>query len=154
MKLEINLKNIQEIAQLKKDENLSFRNFLKLQDYDKVDAIVQRLDKEITPRIDCMKCGNCCLNLRPIASAEVLSKFVEEKDIRDFMYLLSFPCTHVKDKKCTKYLDRPDECREYPYLDKTDFVSRIVGMLLNYELCPIVFNVIEYLKIELGWRYK
>ena len=154
MQLEINIKNIQQIAQRKKNENLSFHSFLKEQDFDKVDEIVHRLYEEIAPQINCLKCANCCLNLRPIASNEELSKYVEEKDIEDFKYLMSFPCKYLKDKKCTIYSDRPEDCRSYPYLHKNEFVTRILGVLQNYEICPIVFNVFELLKIESGWRDK
>jgi|LGVF01.1.fsa_nt_gb hypothetical protein len=154
MQLETNIKNIQKIAKLKENENLSFHNFLKGQDSDKIDAIVHRLNEEVTPQIDCLECGNCCMNLRPIATNEEVGKYAEEKDIEDVKYLMSFPCKYLDDKKCTIYLDRYEECRSYPYLDKNKFVTRINGVLQNYEMCPIVFNVFELLKIEIGWKYK
>ena len=84
MKLEINLNHIQQIAQLKRNENLSFGTFLKGQDVDKVDAIVYHLDKEITPQIECIACGNCCMNLRPVATIEELSKFVVKENIEKY----------------------------------------------------------------------
>jgi hypothetical protein len=37
-------------------------------------------------------------------------------------------------------------------MDRTNFVNRTVGILQNYEICPIVFNVYESLKIELKWK--
>ena len=151
MQLEKNLVSIKEIAKQKKNENASFHNFLKEQDSDKIDAIVHRLNDEITPRIDCLECGNCCHSLRPIATKEEMSKFVEDKNIEEFKYLMSFSCKHIEDKKCAVYLDRPEECRLYPYLDRNEFTSRVIGVLQNYEICPIVFNVFERLKIETGW---
>ena len=154
MQLEINLENIKKIARQKENENKSFHNFLKEQDSDEIDAIVHRLDKEITPQIDCVECGNCCLNLRPIATDEEMRKFVDEKDIEKLKYSMSFSCKHLDGKKCSIYLDRHDECRAYPYLDKKEFVSRGLGMIQNYEICPIIFNVYERLKIETGWKYK
>jgi hypothetical protein len=154
MKLEINLKNIEQIAKLKEDENISFRSYLKVQDSEKVDEIVHRLYEEIAPQIDCLNCGNCCLNLRPIATDKVLSLFVEPKDIEAFKYLKSFPCKNLCDKKCTVYSVRPEECRSYPYLHKDEFVTRTYGALQNYEICPIVFNVFELLKKELMWINK
>ena len=154
MQLEINIKTIKEIAKQKKDENQSFHSFLKELDSNKVDAIVHKLNEEITPQISCLECGNCCMSLRPIATNEELIKYVEEKNIEDFKYLESFKCKHLDDKKCTIYLDRYDECKEFPYLDRDKFVSRIVGVLQNYEICPIVYNVFEQLKIETGWKNK
>lgn len=154
MHLEININNIKQIALEKRNENSLFHSFLKQQDSNKVDEIVNRLDLEITPQIDCLECGNCCNNLRPIASNEVLRQFVEEKNIEEFKYLMSFSCKNLDGKKCTIYLDRPDECRLFPYMDRKDFVSRILGVLQNYEICPIVFNIFEQLKTELKWQYK
>lgn len=154
MQLEVDLKKIQQITKQKEEENLSFHNFLKAQDSGKIDAIVQRLDKEVTPLISCLECGNCCLNLRPIATDEILGKFVPEKDIDSVRYEMSFACSHLDGKKCTIYEERHNECRSFPYLDKDGFVKRFLGMLQNYEICPIVFNTIELLKKELDWKYK
>ena len=108
MQLEINIKNIQQIAQRKKNENLSFHSFLKEQDFDKVDEIVHRLYEEIAPQINCLECGNCCLNLRPVASDKELSRFVEPENIEAFKYLKGFPCKYIKDKKCLC-----DVCKKY-----------------------------------------
>ena len=154
MRLEINLKNIVQIAKLKEDENISFRTYLNGQDSEKIDKIVHRLYEAILPQIDCVECGNCCLNLRPVASDKELSRFVEPENIEAFKYLKGFPCKYIKDKKCTIYSDRSEECREYPYLHRDKFITRTHGVLQNLEICPIVFNVFELLKIELGWTYK
>ncbi len=152
MQLEINLKKIQQITKEKENENLSFHAFLKEQDSDKIDTIVKRLNEELTPQISCLDCGNCCKNLRPIATNEVLGRYVAEKDIESVRYVIGFSCSHLDGNKCTIYSERPEECRSYPYLDKDGFVARYLGMLQNYEICPIVFNVMEHLKLELGWE--
>jgi len=151
MQLETNLKRIKEIAKEKEAENLSFQKYLKGQDSDKIDSIVHRLNDDITPKISCLECGNCCINLRPIATNEEVGKYVQEKDIEEFKYSMSFSCTHLKDKGCTIYSERHEECRSYPYLDRNKFITRITGVLQNYEICPIVFNTFEFLKIETEW---
>jgi len=151
MKLEINLKNIAQIAKLKQDENISFWTYLKEQDSEKIDEIVHRLNKEITPQIDCLKCGNCCLNIRPIATDEAMGVFAEPENFETYRYLKGFACKHLDGKKCTIYPDRPEECRSYPYLHRDKFVERSSEVLQNYEICPIVFNVFELLKKELVW---
>lgn len=152
MKLEIDLKNIEQIAKRKEAENISFRTYLKGQNSEKIDKIVHRLNEDITPKIDCLDCGNCCMNLRPIVSE--VSRFAEAENIEAVKYLKSFPCKYIKDKKCTIYSDRFEECREFPYMHRDKFITRLHGVLQNYEICPIVFNIYEHLKIELGWRYK
>lgn len=154
MRLEININNIAQIAKLKEEENISFGRYLKGQDLEKVDEIVHRLYEEIAPQIDCLNCGNCCLNLRPIATEKVLSLFVEPKNIEDFKYLMSFPCKNLDGKKCKVYSERPEECREYPYMHRNKYVERTHEILQNYEVCPIVFNVFELLKEELVWINK
>ena len=154
MKLEINTKNIEQIAKQRVDENTSFARFLKNQDWEKVDQMVHRLYAEIAPQIDCLECGNCCQNLRPVATDEVLRIFVEPENIENYRYLQAFPCKNLDGKKCTIYSERPEECREYPYMHRDKFVERTHEVLQNYEICPIVFNIFEHLKIELAWVNK
>lgn len=154
MNLEINLKKIAETAKQKQEVNTSFANFLKVQDSDKVDEIVHRLSDRITPKIDCLECGNCCKNLRPIATVKEMSPFVEPENMEAFKYLKEFACKNLDGNACTVYLDRPEECRQYPYMHRDKFVTRTHELLLNYEICPIVFNVFEGLKKELNWISK
>lgn len=154
MKLEINLKSIKQVSYQKRDSNQAFLTFLKGQDSEQVDTIVHRLNDEITPKIDCLECGNCCRNLRPIASEKELIKFVEPADIERVKYDMAIQCKNLDGNKCKIYLDRHEECRLFPYLDRDAFVSRFRGVLQNYEICPIVFNVVESLKTELGWQEK
>lgn len=153
MKLETDLKNIEQFAKLREAENVAFQAYLKNQDSKKIDEIVHRLYEDVQIKIDCRDCGNCCQNLRPIASHKELSKFIAEENIESFMYLERMPCQHHKDKKCTDYLNRPEECRLYPYLGEDHFITKTYSAIQNYEICPHVFNVLELLKIELDWHY-
>lgn len=153
MKLEIDLKKIEQIAKQKEPENKSFQTYLKEQNSENIDKIVHRLYEEVMNQIDCRDCGNCCQNLRPIASHKELSKFVTEENIESFMYQKSFACKHHQNKKCTDYLNRPEECRLYPYLGEDHFITKTYSALINYEICPHVYNVLELLKIELDWSY-
>ena len=59
------------------------------------------------------------------------------------------PCPFLVDDLCTNYDARPQVCRSFPHLHKKDFRSRLYGVIFNYELCPIVYNVYEQLKEEL-----
>lgn len=152
MKIEKDIEYIKQFAKQEYANNHTFRKFLEGQDSDKVDAIVFKLDKEITPQIECVECGNCCKNIRPIATDEVLINFVPRERIEEVKYLHSFQCSHQLDKKCTKYEDRYEDCRTFPYLYRDKFASRMIGILQNYEMCPIVFNVVEQLKVELNWK--
>ncbi len=154
MSLEINLETIVQTAKDKSQENLSFASYLKVQDSDKIDNIIHKLSADITPKIDCVECGNCCHNIRPVATREEVGLFVEPENIDACMYLEGFVCKNLDGNKCTIYVNRHDECRLYPYLHRFNFVTRTSELLTNYEYCPIVFNVMESLKKELSWTYK
>ncbi|MFO8234974.1 MAG: YkgJ family cysteine cluster protein [Bacteroidales bacterium] len=167
MKLELDLDLIKRLGKEREDENFDFRAFLKGQDSDKVDEIVHRLHDEIFARIDCTEYGNCCNFLRPIITEKEIDrlskidkisakdfekKFVELDEFDKTKYLKDAPCKYLKDKKCTIYAERPEECRSYPYTHKDGFIFRLFGVIDNYEICPIVFNLYERLKMELGFR--
>ncbi len=152
MSLEINLETIVQTAKDKNEENLSFASFIKVQDSDKIDSIMHKLSAEITPKIDCLDCGNCCHNVRPIAINEELRLYVEPENIEAYKYLEGFVCKNLDGNKCTIYTIRHDECRLYPYLHRYKFVTRTSELLTNYKYCPIVFNVMEELKKELNWK--
>ncbi len=165
--IEIDLEKISLLSKRKENENFKFRTFLKGQDSGKVDRIVHRLNKEITDIIDCTECGNCCKELRPdvtekeisilsaidnIPKAKYIEEFTERDDFDKIKYLKNIPCKYLKDKKCSVYSDRPNDCRSYPHTHKAGFISRTIGMINNYGICPIVFNLFEELKIELRFR--
>lgn len=152
MELEKHINKIQDIAVKKRKENKLFRSFLQTQNSNEIDSLVHALSETITSRINCLECGNCCQNIRPVASEEDLKNFVEPEDVEKLKYSMGFTCKNLEGKKCTIYQDRFDECRLFPYLDRDEFVSRIPGVLQNYEICPIVFNVVEQLKVTLGWH--
>ncbi|MRT92696.1 YkgJ family cysteine cluster protein [Ancylomarina sp. 16SWW S1-10-2] len=152
--LESNLEKIEQLAEERLSENLAFQTYLKTQNSLKIDEIVHRLYKEVESKIDCRDCGNCCQNLRPIASHKELRQFVAEEDIESVMYAESIKCMHHKNKVCTDYFNRPEECRLFPYLDQDNFISKTYSAIQNYRICPHVFNVVEGLKAELKWDYK
>lgn len=168
MELELDLKVIKRLGKELEDENFDFRTFLKGCDSDEVDEIVHNLHQEISAQIDCTQCGNCCNTLIPavtkkeisrlsdidnISPEEFENKYVEVDRISKIKYLKDTPCRYLKDKKCTIYPDRPEECRSYPHTHKDDFIFRLFGVIDNYEVCPIVFNLYEQLKKELGFKY-
>ena len=164
--LELDLATIEHLSEEREGENIDFRAYLKGQDSEKIDRIVHRLNRTVSDQVDCTKCGNCCARLSPsiesddiiriaarleMKAEEVKEKYVE-KDEWDH-YFKHLPCSFLKDKKCTIYEDRPDDCRSFPHLHKSGFTSRLFGVLQNYAICPIVFNVVERLKREVGYRY-
>ena len=157
---------IKLIALRCEDENWDFRSWLKMQDTEKVDEIVHRLNRKYSDAIDCTACANCCIELKTlvtgkdvsrlarslkISEAELRKEYIETNSEGD-MILKDLPCRFLQNKKCTVYPDRPDECRSYPHLHKKEFTHRLYGIIDNYSVCPIVFNVYEELKGRMGYK--
>jgi Fe-S-cluster containining protein len=167
MKLETNLTKINTIAKKKDDENWRFRSYLKFYHgtEEEIDRVVHDLYQRISAEIDCKQCANCCQKLHPALDTQdmrILSLSLRQ-DITAFKehYLVPddedpdkfgfnrLPCPFLLNNLCTQYEHRPQDCHSFPHLDKPEFASRLWGIIENYAICPIVFNVYEYLKIEL-----
>ena len=171
MKLETNLKRIARIAKRRDDENWQFRSYLKQLDIedDELDTIVHRINEDVSAEIDCTECSNCCHKIRPTLDAQDVTQFAiglelspqefkdahirEDDDGSGALIFTGLPCQFIDGKECSNYAHRPKACQSYPYLHKPDFRGRLLGVLDNYEICPIVFNVYERLKVEL-WPKK
>jgi len=161
-----NLDTIKHLGERNKDINFRFRSLLKSKDEDRLDKTVKDLFQFYSSQIDCTKCGNCCTILKPIiqdSDIKTLSsvKYISIQDFeRDFlafdedgeMHFKDLPCPFLIDKKCSVYDSRPEDCRSYPHLHKDGFLSRLFGVIDNYSICPIVFNVYEDLKYKFHFR--
>lgn len=162
-KIETDLEKIQKLAEQREEENWEFRSFLKGCDYSlkKIDKIAHGLTQEISSRIDCAKCGNCCRAVKPVLTRkdiEKLSKgmvlpadqfreeYLSEDKEEDGFVFKTFPCPLLRGTLCAQYPNRPGACRSYPHLDKEGFIFRLMQVIENYSVCPIVFNVYECLK--------
>jgi Fe-S-cluster containining protein len=62
------------------------------------------------------------------------------------------PCPFLEGNICTVYEDRPQACRDYPFLHESGFRQRMLMVLDNTFICPIVFNTTERLKRRLPFR--
>lgn len=131
-----------------------------------LDTLVHDLNDKITPLIDCTACGACCRGLMinvvtseilPIAAhlkmsgSDFKEKFIEESSGGQ-MIINTIPCNFLSNSKCTVYEQRFTECREFPHLHKNNFKGRLFGTLVHYAMCPIIFNVVEELKVETGFK--
>ncbi len=168
MKIETDLKRVKELAAQQEDENWKFRRFLKGSDLtvEELDSIVHGHYDDISSQIDCTACGNCCKIVLPLLSPEditrlagaldtsneqVIAEYLEPAEEDPRLTFKTTPCPLLSEKKCSVYEGRPDDCRSYPHLQKDEFVFRLIGVVHNISVCPIVFNVFERLKEEL-WR--
>lgn len=160
--METNLKNIERISKIKDDENWKFRSFLKGCDIslEELDSIVHELFDYVSSEIDRTKCANCCNKVSPILNERNIKKlsgsvgisilnfkkrFLKKKDDGDYTFN-RLPCPFLENNICTQYKYRPNDCESYPHLHKEEFVFRLIGVVNNYSICPIVFNVYELLK--------
>jgi len=160
-------KQVERLAQERKDENWDFRAWIKGYgpDEDELNDLVQELADQVWSEIDCTECANCCRvtstrvvpdEFVPLARALTLSIEELKATVLQFEteeeqgWKLPYPCPLLEGNLCRVYDDRPQECRDYPNLP-TDFRSHSISRFTNAEICPIVFNVIEALKHELRW---
>ena len=60
------LKKIAQLGKTRERENFKFRSFLKGQDSKRIDRIVHELNEYYSSKIDCTKCGNCCIALQAL----------------------------------------------------------------------------------------
>ena len=92
----------------------------------KMDTIVQQLHDEVSEKIDCLTCANCCRSLGPaiydkdieriakalrIKPSEVVSSYLRIDEDGDYVFK-SMPCPFLMDDNyCSIYESRPKACR-------------------------------------------
>ena len=169
MKVETDLEKIKLIGKQEEEKNWKFRSYLKGMNIEEedLDKIVHEINKEVTSQIDCTKCANCCKVFDPILDEEDVVKFssglnmnvdelkatylIESMEEMDCYGFNKVPCPFLKENICINYANRPKVCESYPHLNNEEFLSRLMEVVQNYSICPIVFNLYEQLKKEL-WR--
>jgi hypothetical protein len=152
-------KKVRKLAEKKENENWDFRAWLKFHAPDDIDEIVAGLSRKYFSLIDCKECGNCCRSLSAMdVSESELATMAETKRKLEVSRadgkcsVKMQPCPMLDGNLCSIYANRPKTCRDYPYLELPDFTYRLIGVIENTFICPIVFNVFEELKLKLGWR--
>ena len=166
MKIETDIGRIEELTRHGEDDDRRYRSLLNRCGLttEEIDVIAQRHYREVSGRIDCQDCGNCCKVFRPLLKARDIDRLAKRLEMprEDFVekYLVGYesgkvhtyrltPCPFLADKRCTVYSDRPDACRSYPGLHRKGFVSRLGLAFANCSICPIVYNVYERVKREI-----
>jgi Fe-S-cluster containining protein len=165
---------LKQIAESKADENYDFRQFLKHHPKlraKQIDQLVFGISAEVWKGIDCTTCGNCCREVSPtldekdvhrmacgmsVEDSEFAAQYLKqaESDSERAWIMGARPCPFLRDKRCSGYEHRPDNCRDYPYLDKPDFTSRTLSMIGRLAECPAVFEVWERLKVATGFHWR
>lgn len=166
MRLQTDPEVVAKLAEEHEGENWRFRSFLKGAglEIEELDAIVHRHYEAVSSQIDCCACGNCCREGLPVlqtsdvarlaagmnlSEAEVIKRFLVPKEEKETFTFNGRPCPLLSGNRCTAYESRPSVCRSFPHLHKEEFIFRLVQVVVNCSICPIVFNVFERLKDEL-----
>lgn len=161
----LNPDEIRKVISEKENENERFRYYLKKEPAKKVDYWFHSLNKKYAELINCKECANCCKSCNPsFTEAEynavcqsldsnTKESFVFDSNENQYQFCKT-PCLFLKENLCSIYLQKPSACSEYPYLDKKDMKYRLLSVFMNYEICPIVFNVVEEMKMQLSDNFQ
>jgi Fe-S-cluster containining protein len=157
---------VERLAEKAQAENWEFGNWIKLNfglDDKRLMSVVRRLTEEVTAQVDCTACANCCrvttTSLAPEDMKRLASALHVDVPTLQQTYLeqgewgkweLPAPCPLLDGNLCRVYDARPSSCREYPHLHN-DFRAASIARINNTFICPIVFNVVEGMKVELDW---
>ena len=170
MHIETDIKRVRELAEAKEEQNWRFRTFLKSVNLSvkELDSIAHRHYKDIARQIDCGTCASCCKEVSPklsdenvtrlascleISPSELTAAHLRPTENGDAHCFRQKPCPFLRNNRCTVYAARPDDCRSFPHLHKDEFVFRLIQVVNNCSVCPIVYNVFVRLKEEL-WHSK
>lgn len=163
--IETDLQTISTKSIVDYEVNKKFMDYLQQLNAHEVDDAVYQLEHTIAPQIDCTQCGNCCKTLMinveekeadqvsrtlGISRKEFDEQYIE-KSIGGRMLVNKIPCHFLSDNKCTIYLNRFAGCKEFPALHLPQIQKRLFTVLMHYGRCPIIFNVMESLKLQVGF---
>jgi Fe-S-cluster containining protein len=166
MKIETNPDKIKKLSLAKEGENWGFRSFLKSCEIPvrRIDESVRKFYKLVTKKIDCTKCHNCCTENKTVLTRDDVIRISKKLNfsVKDFEkeYLVNTetgegfifnrkPCPFLKANTCSIYTFRPRYCVLYPHICQDGFVKRLISVIHNCSICPIVFNIFELLKEDI-----
>jgi Fe-S-cluster containining protein len=133
-----------------------------------LDEAVFSLSEAISPQIDCTSCGNCCKSLMVNIDEQEANHLADHlgqtraafdeayisKGESGRMVMNAIPCHFLVENSCSVYEHRFAGCREFPAFHVPDFNKRLFTTFMHYDRCPIIFNVIENLKVTLAFEAK
>lgn len=85
-------------------------------------------------------------NLIGISKEQFIEKYLIFDNEENKFIINKKPCPLLKNNQCEIYDIRPLDCKSFPHLGKDAFLSRLIGVIENYSVCPLVYNVFEKLK--------
>ncbi len=162
------LVQIRRLEQQQHGENARFRAYLKSHRHS--DRRLRRFGEEIEAEIDCTACANCC-RVTEVGitekDIEKLARFVgtsESEFVEQFTALDESGarilkrneggCVFLEGNLCSVYEARPHNCVNFPHVVRGagSIASRMWQFLDRVGYCPIVYNWMETVKDDIGFR--
>jgi Fe-S-cluster containining protein len=162
------LVQIRRFGEQKRGENERLRKHLKR--HSMAERRIRRLAEGIEEQFDCLECANCC----KVATVKVSERDVlrlakhmglsSSSFVRDFTETTSDEgmilrrteqgCVFLDGTHCLVYEVRPGNCQDFPHTVRGDgsFLSRMWDFGDRACYCPIVYNTLEAIKEEVGFR--
>lgn len=125
--------------------------------------LAEATDKEVWKEVACLDCANCCKKMTPtytkkdinrIAShfnmsyQQFFDKWLKYDTNKDIINKTS-PCQFLgKDRKCSIYEIRPQDCAEFPHFVRKDFMFQVQEKTYtnNLSYCPATLVFVEKLQ--------
>lgn len=86
-----------------------------------------------------------------MAEEEFKDKYIKE-DFGEYQLNVR-PCCFLKDDgSCEIEACKPENCRDYPFTNKTERLSSMLSILTSASICPVVFEMLERLKQEYQFK--
>lgn len=131
---------------------------------------IRRLAEEIEQNFDCLSCANCCrvatvrlsdrdlvklskhMRLSPAAFTRDYTETTPDEGL--ILRRTEQGCVFLDGNHCLVYDARPGICQDFPHTVRGDgsFLSRMWDFADRACYCPIVFNTLEAIKEEVGFR--
>lgn len=162
------LVQIERLGEKKRADNLRFRRHLKSHKF--VERKFRKIAEEVEDAIDCRTCANCCR----VATTTLLERDIEklarylrispQQFLRDYtvkseeegviLKRTATGCVFLDGNECTVYEVRPTTCENFPHLIRGNgsIESRMWQFVDRATYCPIVYNWMEAVKEETGFR--
>jgi Fe-S-cluster containining protein len=162
------LVQIRRLGEQKRGENEKLRKHLKR--HSMAERRIRRLAEEIEEQFDCLQCANCCkvatvrLSERDVLKLAKHMRLSPAEFLREYtdtapdegVILRRAPegCMFLDGTHCLVYEARPAICQDFPHTVRGDgsFLSRMWDFTDRACYCPIVYNTLEAIKEEVGFR--
>jgi Fe-S-cluster containining protein len=162
------LVQIRRLGEQKRGENERLRKHLKR--HSMAERRIRRMAEEIEVQFDCLQCANCCkvatvgLFERDVAKLAKHMRIPPAAFVREYTEISAEEglilrrtadgCVFLDGHHCQVYEARPGNCEDFPHTVRGDgsFISRMWDFTDRACYCPIVYNTLEALKEEVGFR--